>query len=76
MNCSFFRIWSKHLWVTITKLLLSYFQFIIDDPDSVEIKDIVGNGMVNYVYRVTSKDKKQSVIIKYGEEEMRVRIYI
>ena len=62
--------------VTITKLLLSYFQFIINDPDGVEIKDIVGNGMVNYVYRVTSKDKKQSVIIKYGEEEMRVRIYI
>ena len=31
-----------------------------------------GDGMVNYLWRVQSRDKEHSVVIKYGEEQMKV----
>ena len=47
------------------------FKFIRDNPGGIYITHIEA-GNVNYVYRVQSVDNKSSVIIKYGEEEMRV----
>ena len=52
------------------------FQFILDDPNGFNIKDIGENGVVNYIYRAWSSDSKKSVVIKYGEERMKVSIIL
>ena len=48
------------------------FQFIVNNPEDFKIQDVGDTGVVNYVFRVSSRDTKQSVIIKYGEETMKV----
>ena len=54
-------------------LLMS--QFILDDPEGMNTQMVTGDGMVNYLWRVQSQDKKHSIVLKYGEEQMKVRIY-
>ena len=48
-----------------------YFKFINEDPSGVTIESLSG-GLMNYCFRVSSSDRKHSVVLKHTEETAKV----